>query len=67
MNKLCNVASFWIYIGILLAHPILHISWIRVKLVWADELVTTPYLPKTFDSSLEIYRYSKYVGARKVT
>jgi hypothetical protein len=34
MNKLCNVASFWIYtyIGLLLiAHPILHISRIRVK------------------------------------
>jgi hypothetical protein len=33
INKLCNVASCWIYIGILLgAHPILHISRIRVKL-----------------------------------
>jgi hypothetical protein len=32
VNKLCNVASCWIYIGILLgAHPILHISRIRVK------------------------------------
>jgi hypothetical protein len=32
MNKLCNVASCWIYIGILLgADPILHISRIRVK------------------------------------
>jgi hypothetical protein len=31
INKLCNVASCWIYIGILLAHPILHISGIRVK------------------------------------
>jgi len=33
-NKLCNVASCWIYeyIGILLgAHPVLHISRIRVK------------------------------------
>jgi hypothetical protein len=31
-NKLCNVASRWIYIGILLgAHPILYISRIRVK------------------------------------
>jgi hypothetical protein len=30
---LCNVASCWIYIGILLgAHPILHISRIRVKI-----------------------------------
>jgi hypothetical protein len=33
INKLCNVASCWIYtyIGILLAHPILHISRIKVK------------------------------------
>jgi hypothetical protein len=32
INKLYNVASCWIYIGILLgAHPILHISKIRVK------------------------------------
>jgi hypothetical protein len=32
INKLCNFASFWIYIGILLgAHPILHISRIRVN------------------------------------
>jgi hypothetical protein len=32
MNKLRNVASGWIHIGILLgAHPILHISRIRVK------------------------------------
>ena len=35
INKLCNVASCWIYIGILLgAHPILHISRIRVKTTW---------------------------------
>jgi hypothetical protein len=33
INKLCNVASCWIYIGILLgAHPILHISRIKVNL-----------------------------------
>jgi hypothetical protein len=33
VNKLCNVVPCWIYIGILLgAHPILHISRIRVKL-----------------------------------
>jgi hypothetical protein len=32
INKLFNVASCWIYIRILLgAHPILHISMIRVK------------------------------------
>jgi hypothetical protein len=31
---MCNVASCWIYIGILLgAHPILHISRIRVNTV----------------------------------
>jgi hypothetical protein len=32
MNKLCNVASCWIYIGILLgAHPILQISRIMIN------------------------------------
>jgi hypothetical protein len=32
INKLCNVASFWIYIAILLwAHPILRITRIRVN------------------------------------
>jgi hypothetical protein len=32
INKVCNVASCWIYIGILLgAHYILHISRIRVN------------------------------------
>jgi hypothetical protein len=31
-NKLCNVASCWVYTGILLgAHPILHISRIRIS------------------------------------
>jgi hypothetical protein len=42
INKLCNVASCWIYIGILLAHLILHISRIRVnkiKVHTADELL----------------------------
>ena len=34
INKLCNVASCWIFIGILLgAHYILHISRIRVNFV----------------------------------
>jgi hypothetical protein len=32
VNKLCNFASCWIYIGTILgAHTILHISRIRVK------------------------------------
>jgi hypothetical protein len=31
INKLRNVASCWIYIGILIDHPILHISRIRVN------------------------------------
>jgi hypothetical protein len=36
-NKLCSVASCWIYIGILLgAHYILHISRIRVNLTTLD-------------------------------
>jgi hypothetical protein len=35
INKLCNFASCWIYIGILLgARPILHISRIRVNKAW---------------------------------
>jgi hypothetical protein len=35
VNKMCNVASCWIYIGILLGvHLILHISRIRVKLIY---------------------------------
>jgi hypothetical protein len=35
IDKLCNVASCWIYIGILLgAQYILHISRIRIKLEW---------------------------------
>jgi hypothetical protein len=32
INKLCNVASFCIYIGILLAHPILHNRRIKVNI-----------------------------------
>ena len=39
INNLCNVASCWIYeyIGILLgAHPILHISMIRVNYALPD-------------------------------
>jgi hypothetical protein len=39
INKLCNVASCWIYIGILLgAHPILHISRISVKRLYEQKL-----------------------------
>jgi hypothetical protein len=34
INKVCNVASCWIYIGIRLAHPVLHISRIRVNIVF---------------------------------
>jgi hypothetical protein len=33
INKRCNFASCWIYTGILLAHPILDISRIRVKVL----------------------------------
>jgi hypothetical protein len=34
MNKLCNVASCWTYIGILLgAHYVVHISRIRVNIL----------------------------------
>jgi hypothetical protein len=31
INELCNFVSCWIYYGILLAHPVLHISRIRVN------------------------------------
>jgi hypothetical protein len=31
INKLCNVVSYWIYIGILLAHPVVYISKKRVN------------------------------------
>jgi hypothetical protein len=33
INKLRNVASCWIYVEILLAHLILHISRIRVNII----------------------------------
>jgi hypothetical protein len=41
INKLCNVVSCWIYthIGILLAHPILHISKIRVNATYCGGTV----------------------------
>jgi hypothetical protein len=36
INKMCNVASCWMYVEILLgAHPILHISRIRVNYVFS--------------------------------
>jgi hypothetical protein len=37
-TPLCNVAFCWIYIGILLAYPVLHISRIKVKLVLTSSL-----------------------------
>jgi hypothetical protein len=34
INKVCNVASCWIYVGILLgAHQILHISRVKVNII----------------------------------
>jgi hypothetical protein len=51
INKLCKVASCWIYIGILLAHPILHISKIRVK----DEASTiSPNIEQTTPQNCDI-------------
>jgi hypothetical protein len=53
INKLCNVASCWIYIGILLgAYPILHISRIRVNplantIVLFTELITVTVCDQT--------------------
>jgi hypothetical protein len=44
INKLCNVASCWIYIGILLgAHYILHISRLRVNLIVLEFSAATAY------------------------
>jgi hypothetical protein len=47
INKLCNVASCWIYIGILLGvHPFLHIGRIRVKISLASFLgLSTQEIP----------------------
>jgi hypothetical protein len=43
INKMCNVASFWIYIGIQLGvHPILYISRIRVKVLILLHFVGNP-------------------------
>jgi hypothetical protein len=43
INKLRNVASCWIYIGILLgAHPILHLSKIRVNTIKWSSLLPPP-------------------------
>jgi hypothetical protein len=57
INKLCNVASCWIYeyIGILLgAHPILHISRIRVKSEISGKLVSGTVLLKNSRKHLYI-------------
>jgi hypothetical protein len=42
INKLCNVASCWIYIGIILgAHCIIHISRIRVNTSYISRTLRT--------------------------
>jgi hypothetical protein len=53
INELCNVASCWIYIGIVLgAHPILRISRIRVNhIIYA---LIFRYLRKLRDTSVRI-------------
>jgi hypothetical protein len=51
INKLCNVASCWIYsyIGILLgAQPILHISRIRVKFLSSNVEAIVIWILKVF-------------------
>jgi hypothetical protein len=49
---MCNVASCWIYIGILLgAHPILHISRIRVNEMRVAEETPEFYEIKMLSSS----------------
>jgi hypothetical protein len=52
INKLCNV-SCWIYIGILLAHPVVHISRIRVKRypVPKDQNFTALYCSTVYNSA----------------
>jgi hypothetical protein len=57
INKLCNVASCWIYIGILLAHPIIHISRIRVSTAIETRPQRSLYL-HTADSKVT-YHYSE--------
>jgi hypothetical protein len=57
INKLCNVASCWIYIGIILgAHYILHISRIRVKYTpqhqtygFANVDTVAPFVPSRYN------------------
>jgi hypothetical protein len=59
INKLYNVASCWIYIGILLgAHPILHISRIRVKVVKQVEQAARNSAVVCNDLECEKYRMS---------
>ena len=65
INKVCNVASCWIYeyIGILLgAHPILHISRIRVKEVYTYRfsiyLRLAPRVPSADDFYCHYLGYS---------
>jgi hypothetical protein len=61
INKLCNVASCWIYIGILLeAHPILHISGIRVKIRFTE----TGQWPKDF-TEVTVTAFEKMPKATK--
>ena len=58
INKPCNVASFWIYIGILLgAHYILHISRIRVNRMDAMMRPSGPFPPWTIcEMDIKFYR-----------
>jgi hypothetical protein len=57
INKLCNVASCWIYTGIVLgAHPILHISRIRVK--HKSELRATCFYRPEFKHGINTRVYS---------
>jgi hypothetical protein len=59
INKLCNVASCWIYIGILLrAHPILHISRIRVTVNFMEACVVC--LLKVLSRKNSSYQTNKF-------
>jgi hypothetical protein len=55
INKLCNFASCWIYMGILLGdHPILHISRIRVNFT----------ISRSTKTSLSLRDLAGYFGLR---
>ena len=81
INKLRNVATCWIYIGILLeAHHILHISRVRVNfifvfnlihfflLIWRHRpLVPRPNSLETFKDKTILYSDHRRIAKRRAT